>query len=991
VRGSIGASPGFGYKRGLHRPYFYRTICTSPKEWFPMPKTPAGHFQRNKKFRFGYGIFNNYRLASVTRGIPNADASKGASVPTSGESLLDVVNTAPAAAGDPTIDGRGSWPAPGAGGMSSVRPEGGLAVSYTAVVEGIGPGLYPRVDPASTPINATVDVSIDPGDGTAATVTTFGGSVAHRYSAGTWTPKLVVTDQLGRVSTQEFATGDITVTGDVAAPAFTAGPTAVAAPALKINTGFTSNDNGTVYVVVVPNGDPAPSVAEVMAGTASGGAAAEASGTRVVVATTPATLTGLAPTSGSGDYDVYFVLYDGTHTQAGAPTSVLNVPLRPEFTAGPTAVDGGSLGFDFTFTADTDCTIYVVVVPTAAPAPTPAEVRAGTASGGGVPALDVNTALTAGVPASILGPVPTTGAGTYDVYFALWDGANYQTAAPDVVAAVDIHPSFSIGPAVATAPALTIDTTFTVDNDGDVYAVVVPNGAAAPTPAEVVAGTASGGGAAEANGTVAVLAGVGNTIAGLAPTSGSGDYDVYMVIVAGGVYQTGAPFVALDVELRPEFSAGPTAVPAAGLTIDTGFTSDTNGDVYVVVVPAGDPAPTPAEVVAGTASGGGAAEDSDNVAVVAGVANVIAGLTPTSGSGDYDVYFALYDGTHYQTVAPTLIPGVAVRPEFSAGPTAVPAAGLTIDTGFTSDTNGDVYVVVVPAGDPAPTPAEVVAGTASGGGVAEDADTVAVVAGVPGVIVGLTPTSGSGDYDVYFVLDDGTNYQTGAPDVVATVAVRPEFSAGPTAIDGGALDIDTGFTSDTNGDVYVVVVPAGAVAPTPAEVVAGTASGGGAAEADGTVAVLAGVPGVIAGLTPTSGAGDYDVYFVLDDGTNYQTGAPDVVAAVVVRPNFTAGPTAIDGGGTDIDTTFTSDSDGTVYIVVVPNADPAPNAAEIIAGTASGGGAAEAADNEAVLAGVGDAETLVPTGGAGAYDVYFIIVANATNSAISSVINVVII
>lgn len=289
-----------------------------------MARTPIGYFRRNKFMRYGYGALINYRLASVTKGVPNANGTGGASAPLSGEAQLDVTHTMPTADGNPVIAGRGSWPAPAAGGMSDLRPEGGIAVSYTAAVGGIGPGLYPRTGNAGTAINATVDISVDNGDGTQ-DVSAFGGTVDHRYAAaGVYTPKLVITDQLNRVSTKEVATGAITVTADAAAPSFSAGPTAVDGGSQEIDTGFTVDDNGTVYVVVVANGDAAPSAAEVKAGTGDGGAVAEAADSVAVDATVAGTLT-LTPTSGAGTYDVYFVANDGTNDQAGAPTAVTGV------------------------------------------------------------------------------------------------------------------------------------------------------------------------------------------------------------------------------------------------------------------------------------------------------------------------------------------------------------------------------------------------------------------------------------------------------------------------------------------------------------------------------------------------------------------------------------------------------------------------------------------------------------------------------------------
>lgn len=287
-----------------------------------MARTPLGHFRRNPIMRFGYGALINYRLAEVTRGV-GAAGVEATAAPVTGESQLDVTFTLPDADGDVTLDGRGSWPGdttPGAAaGMSRRRPEGGIAVSHTSAVnvqqvsgfpaENIDPGAYPRVNnPAA--INATVDIEVAPDDGSGPAAAAFGGTVDHRYDAGTFSPRVQVTDQLNRTSSIAVSTGDVTATADSAAPSFSAGPTASDGGAQDIDTTYTVDDNATVFILVVADGNPVPSAEEVINGSSTGSVA---SAEEEVDAGVAAGVSGIS-TGGAGTFDVYFVADDGTNT-----------------------------------------------------------------------------------------------------------------------------------------------------------------------------------------------------------------------------------------------------------------------------------------------------------------------------------------------------------------------------------------------------------------------------------------------------------------------------------------------------------------------------------------------------------------------------------------------------------------------------------------------------------------------------------------------------
>ena len=104
-------------------------------------------------------------------------------------------------------------------------------------------------------------------------------------------------------------------------------------------------------------------------------------------------------------------------------------------------------------------------------------------------------------------------------------------------------PTFSVAPAVSSITASGATVSATIDETGDIYCVVVPQGDTTPTPSEVIAGTASGGGAATAS--ASALAGTTLSSA-LGSMAASTDYK--------------AVFVARDDEGTPNVQASVTVV-----------------------------------------------------------------------------------------------------------------------------------------------------------------------------------------------------------------------------------------------------------------------------------------------------------------------------------------------------------------------------------------------------------------------------------------------
>ncbi len=189
------------------------------------------------------------------------------------------------------------------------------------------------------------------------------------------------------------------------------------------------------------------------------------------------------------------------------------------------------------------------------------------------------------------------------------------------------------------------------------------------------------------------------------------------------------------------------------------------------------------------------------------------------------------------------------------------------------------------------------------------------------------------------------------------------------------------------GTAYYVVVADGDPAPDSAEVKAGTAAGGGAPLASGTIALpVGGQTGsqAVSGLDPLT---PYDVYVVAEDDepTPNLQAAPALVnittwSTDVIPPSWISGWPQAD---TETTSGFTvrarTDEDGMAYYVVVPQNAAAPSAAQVKAGLNASGNPALAAGSMALSANI---EATQVAGGLTAgttYDIYVVAEDEAPN------------
>jgi hypothetical protein len=158
-----------------------------------MARTPLGQFQRSVNGRFLYGRPKNYRLASCLAGPVNYNGAAVPRFPGAGAAPLAVTFSPVVLVPTPITPGmQSNWPAPPAGGMSSLLLAGGIATQVNG---------YPRTGAAGTPIIPAVSVSIDFDDATAdSPVAAYGANVPHNYvDPGSFAPVANSVDGLGRV------------------------------------------------------------------------------------------------------------------------------------------------------------------------------------------------------------------------------------------------------------------------------------------------------------------------------------------------------------------------------------------------------------------------------------------------------------------------------------------------------------------------------------------------------------------------------------------------------------------------------------------------------------------------------------------------------------------------------------------------------------------------------------------------------------------------
>lgn len=247
-----------------------------------------------------------------------------------------------------------------------------------------------------------------------------------------------------------------------ALPTFSSGPSAGGTGGTTITVNFTSDQTGDVYGVACPDGQAAPTVAQVKAGDCTGDVAAEDAFTQAVVASVADTdtFTGLA---NSTTYDTHFMIDSTVNGDSAAIASLANQTTTagsgPEFTSGP-SVASATNGFTIsgTITCTGTCTVEAVACNPGDAAPSNAELEAGQCGGGNAALMNASEAWTTATPDSFLLTSANKPA-RFDVYVAGTDGTNDTT----VIEFANQNRSADSGQTIAVLSSIATTSIFDLD------------------------------------------------------------------------------------------------------------------------------------------------------------------------------------------------------------------------------------------------------------------------------------------------------------------------------------------------------------------------------------------------------------------------------------------------------------------------------------------------------------------------------------------------
>ncbi|TXT35993.1 MAG: putative Large exoprotein involved in heme utilization or adhesion, partial [Comamonadaceae bacterium] len=538
-----------------------------------------------------------------------------------------------------------------------------------------------------------------------------------------------------QTSVQSIAVTTTAAAPDVTAPTTTAAPSVSGTSTTDTALSVTINEAGTGYYLVQPAAAAAPTVAQVQAGTAF-----------AITANTAATqaISGL---TASTAYKIYFVAKDAAGNVQAAVQSVAVTTAAPVVdvtapttTGGPGVLSTTDTATTLSVTINEAGTGYYLVKAAAAAAPTVAEVQAGTSF-----AMTANTAATP----AISGLKALT---AYKIYFVAKDAAgNVQatvqtvrvTTSPDLT-----PPTTTDGPRVSIPAGIDALLSATINEDGTGYYLVKAAAAAAPTVAEVQAGSSFEMFANE----VSVI-----PLPGLTASTA---YKVYFVAknTAGNVQATvqSVAFTTMALDLTPPIT---TVAPSASGTTDTAttvsVTINKDGYGYYLLQAADAPAPSVAAVMSGGSLHG---EFSLNANV--STSKYISGLTPSTA---YKFYFVARDFVGNQQA--TVSAGLAITTMADTTPNAFDIANLTNQALSTVVTTNAMTVASISVAVTAST----TAGTLVKNGVDTGLASTSVVAGDT-VAVKLT-TSGAFNTAINGTLTIGTGATNSDSFSVTTLAI----------------------------------------------------------------------------------------------------------------------------------------------------------------------------------------------------------------------------
>lgn len=382
-----------------------------------------------------------------------------------------------------------------------------------------------------------------------------------------------------------------------------------------------------------------------------------------------------------------------------------------------------------------------------------------------------STPLSASTP-GVLNHTGLTPSTAYDVYTVAEDdeGTPNLQATPvklDVTttAGADVTPPEWISaPAFLEATENSIDITdIGINEDGYVYCVVVPDGSAVPTPAQVEAGTDGDDIAATYfSGAIDCTGGSHPSDVSATGLAASTVYDIYLI----GKDDADNLMLSVYTILNQSTDAPADTTPPTweGTTPDENTTGGTTSSInveineagiaYGVVVPDGASAPSVVQIKAGQDSTGTpvASGFSANVALSASTPDTLSFSNLVSETA-YDVYVVAEDEIPNLQLSASKIDILTTDitgPVWEGETPTVNRVHLPI--AVEASENGNAYLVVLADGATAPSSAQVKAGQDATSTPVDITDSVALVASTEATMK-IAVEKGS-DYDVYIVSED---------------------------------------------------------------------------------------------------------------------------------------------------------------------------------------------------------------------------------------------
>ncbi len=555
-------------------------------------------------------------------------------------------------------------------------------------------------------------------------------------------------------------------------------------------------------------------------------------------------------------------------------------------------------------------------------------------------------------------------------------------------------------PKTASVTHNALDLLAKTNENSKAYYIVLVDGAAAPSAAQVKAGQDSDGFAALGSGSVALLANVeaGLNVTGLTPETA---YDIFVVAEDASGNPTAVVKVDVSTTTAPDTTpptveAGyPKTVNVTPNTLDLLAKTNENSKAYYIVLVDGAAVPSADQVKAGQDSNDNAvAADKKGDFTLTANTEAEANVTGLATSTAYDIFVVTEDGVPNLTevvkvdVSTTAAPDTT-PPTVEAGyPKTVNVTPNTLDLLAKTNENSKAYYIVLVDGAAVPSADQVKAGQDSNdNAVAADKKGDFTLTANTEAEANVTGLATSTAYDIFVVTEDGVPNLTEVVTVDVSTTTAPDTT--PPTVEAGypktanvthnALDLLV--KADEDGKAYYIVLVDNATAPTAAQVKAGQDSTGTAVAADkkGDFALTANTEATanLAGLATSTA---YDIFVVAEDGVPNLTEVVTVDVSTTAAPDTTpptveAGyPKTVNVTPNTLDLLAKTNEDGKAYYIVLVDGATTPSAVQVKAGQDSNDNAV-AADKKGTLTLTANTETEANLAGlvaSTAYDIFVV-------------------